>query len=89
MPNVEKLINALTCIMNDDMLYPCIYGKEPYKCPYYVADDEEGGLWHCLRQDCLADVIATLKDQRETIKRLLESAQILSDALEERGEDDA
>lgn len=77
MPDRKEVLKALVCRANDPVVN-CA------GCPYHVAD------WNCCDfQQICRDALALLKEQKERIKRLIEDAKILGDALDEKEEDNA
>lgn len=76
MPDREKVIQGLLHHKGNKTPSPCD------GCPY---DDEEP---HC-SQRLAEDALVLLREQKERIKRLIEDAKILCDALDEKEDDDA
>ena len=74
----EKVMRGLECCaaMSGDRCRECPYG---YECR---DTDLPYGMPHLA-----ADALLLLKEQKERIKRLIEDAKILSDALDEKEED--
>lgn len=74
----KKVIDGLKCCSDD--LIPC------FDCPY-VTQNKQMVCTTQLTRDALALLNATLKEQNKSIKRLIEAARNLSDALEEYEDD--
>ena len=76
MPDREKVMRGL--VHHSGAEIPIPYDN----CPY---DDDEP---YC-SQRLAADALVLLEEQKKRIKRLIEDAKILSDALDEKEEDNA
>lgn len=76
MPDREKVIKALECIVADTDL-------DCKKCDYYIRDDVPQ---YCATTNVLRDALALLKEQEETINDLTETIRQLNQHIKDLSE---